>query len=80
MASDWNGELDKYEKNRNFGDDLRDSLITAGSVASKIISFFPKNNSDVCDSIDSLRKEQKDREDRVWKRNNYIDPFDNTDN
>ncbi|TPV49634.1 hypothetical protein FJW01_00760 [Pantoea deleyi] len=80
MASDWNEELDKYENSRSFGEDLRDSLMTAGSVASKIISFLPKNTSDVCDSINALRKEQKDREDRVWQRNNYIDPFDNSNN
>lgn len=46
MASDWNVELDKFEIGRSFGDDLKDSIRAARSVASLISSKNPSAASD----------------------------------
>lgn len=46
MASDWNEELEKYESGRSFGDDLKDSVRAARSVASLIASKNSRATSD----------------------------------
>lgn len=41
MSSDWNEELDKFDKNRHFADDISDSLKCIASVANVVSSYLP---------------------------------------
>ncbi|MDT8849024.1 hypothetical protein RN053_00850 [Pantoea dispersa] len=55
MASDWNEELEKYESGRSFGDDVRDSVKTACTAASLIVSKLPASTNKTKKPKDGFR-------------------------
>ncbi len=71
--SDWSIELDLLEQNSHLTD-LREA-VDATFKATGLVAKVLKNpsNTDIIRKIDRLESEQKDREDRAWKRGNYIE-------
>ena len=73
-------KADFKELGRNIMLGSVDVAIGCVQATALIASQIPTRNSDVIRSIDGLKKELRDRDDRAWKRNNYIDPTDNSNN
>ncbi|WP_205959068.1 hypothetical protein [Pantoea stewartii] len=69
MASDWNEELKKYERNRGFAGDLSDSMKSAAQVISFLVG--KKKTS----SLDRLKQEQQLRDEKLFGRGKHANWF-----